>query len=71
VLSFFDPAAQRQEWIEYELLNGEIFYSLKEVEILTEKWRREHNNTIRPNSSLGYKPPATETISLKQAVRLI
>jgi len=70
VLSFFDPAAQRQEWIEYELLNGEIFYSLKEVEILTEKCRREYN-TIRPNSSLGCKPPAPETISLKQAVRLI
>jgi len=30
-----------------ELLNREIFYSLKEVEILTEQWRREYN-TIRP-----------------------
>ena len=35
-----------------ELLNLEIFYSLKEVEILTEQWRREYN-TIRPHSSLG------------------
>ena len=52
-----------------ELLNREIFYSLKEVEILTEQWRREYN-TIRPHSSLGYRPPAPETIRLKQAVRL-
>ncbi len=39
-----------------ELLNGEIFYSFKEVEILTERWRREYN-TVRPHSSLGYRPP--------------
>jgi hypothetical protein len=52
-----------------ELLNGEIFYSLKEVQILTEQWRREYN-TIRPHSSLGYRPPAPETIRLKQAVGL-
>ena len=52
-----------------ELLNGEIFYSLKEVEILTEQWRREYN-TIRPHSSLGYRPPAPETIRLKEAVGL-
>ena len=32
-----------------ELLNREIFYSLKEVQILTERWRREYN-TIRPHS---------------------
>ena len=44
-----------------ELLNGEIFYSLKEVQILTERWRREYN-TIRPHSSLGYRPPAPEAI---------
>jgi len=42
-----------------ELLNGEIFYSLKEVQILTERWTREYN-TIRPHSSLGYRPPAPE-----------
>ena len=42
-----------------ELLNGEIFYSLREVEILTERWRREYN-TIRPHSSLGYRPPMPE-----------
>ncbi len=44
-----------------ELLNGEIFYSLKEA-VLTEKWR-VHYNTIRPHSSLGYRPPAPATLS--------
>ncbi len=39
-----------------ELLNREIFYSLKEAQILIERWR-QHYNTIRPHSSLGYKPP--------------
>ena len=45
-----------------ELLNGEIFYTLKEAEVLIERWRR-HYNQIRPHSSLGYKPPAPETWS--------
>jgi len=40
-----------------ELLNGEIFYSLKEAGIVIEGWRR-HYNEIRPHSSLGYRPPA-------------
>jgi transposase InsO family protein len=44
-----------------ELLNGEIFYSLKEVQILTERWRQEYN-TIRPHGSLGYRPPVPEAI---------
>ena len=42
-----------------ELLNGEIFYPLKEAQIIIESWRR-HYNTIRPHASLGYKPPAPE-----------
>ena len=44
-----------------ELLNGEIFYTLREAKVLIEQWRR-HYNTIRPHSSLGYMPPAPETI---------
>ena len=40
-----------------ELLNGEIFYSLKEAQILIERWRVEYN-TERPHSALGYRPPA-------------
>ncbi|WP_132665862.1 IS3 family transposase [Rhizobium sp. PP-CC-3G-465] len=42
-----------------ELLNGEIFYTLKEAKIIIEGWRR-HYNTVRPHSSLNYKPPAPE-----------
>jgi len=44
-----------------EFLNREIFYSLKEVQILTERWRQEYN-TLRPHSSLGYRPPAPEAV---------
>ena len=44
-----------------ELLNGEIFYSLKEAQIIIEQWRK-HYNTKRPHSALGYRPPAPETI---------
>ena len=44
-----------------ELLNGELFYTLKEAKILIEQWR-VHYNTVRPNSALGYRPPAPESI---------
>jgi transposase InsO family protein len=47
-----------------ELLNGEIFYTLKEAQILIEQWRT-HYNTIRPHSSLGYRPPAPVTMTWK------
>jgi transposase InsO family protein len=33
---------------------------LAEAKVLIEAWRR-HYNTIRPHSSLGYRPPAPET----------
>ena len=42
-----------------ELLDGEIFYTLREAQIVIESWRR-HYNMIRPHASLGYKPPAPE-----------
>jgi transposase InsO family protein len=44
-----------------ELLNGEIFYTMKEARIVIESWRR-HYNTVRPHSSLNYKPPAPEVL---------
>ena len=50
-----------------EHLNGEIYYTLKEARILIEMWRC-HYNRVRPHSSLGYKPPAPETISASLAV---
>lgn len=42
-----------------ELLDGEVFYTLAEARIVVESWRR-HYNTVRPHSSLGYRPPAPE-----------
>lgn len=42
-----------------ELLNGEIFYTLQEAQVLIEWWR-QHYNQVRPHSALGYKPPAPE-----------
>ena len=44
-----------------EHLDGEIFYTLKEAQILTADWRRLYN-ALRPHSSLGQRPPAPETI---------
>ena len=44
-------------------LNGEIFYSLAEARVLIEAGRR-HYNTVRPHSSLGYRPPAPETVKM-------
>lgn len=39
-----------------ELLNREIFYSLKEAEVILESWRGEYNSE-RPHSSLAYQTP--------------
>lgn len=48
-----------------ECLNGEIFYSLKEAQVVIEQWRVQYN-TVRPHSSLGYKPPAPQAILPKE-----
>jgi putative transposase len=45
-----------------ELLNREIFCTLAEAKVLIERWRREYNQ-VRPHSSLGYRPPAPETVA--------
>ena len=52
-----------------ELLNGEMFDTVIEARIIVERWRREYN-TRRPHSSLGYLPPAPETILPVQRNRL-
>ena len=44
-----------------ELLDREQFDTLLEAKVLIERWRR-HYNTVRPHSSLGYRPPAPEAI---------
>ena len=45
-----------------ELLNVELFDTLREAQILIERWRR-HYNAVRPHSALGWKPPAPETLA--------
>ena len=46
-----------------ELLNSEIFYALKEAQFLIESWQC-HYNAIPACASLGYRPPALETVVL-------
>jgi putative transposase len=40
-----------------EVLNSEVFYSVKEAKVIVEQWRLEYNNH-RPHSGLGYMTPA-------------
>jgi hypothetical protein len=55
-----DPPDRRDRGgLRDELLDGEIFYTLKEAQIIAESWRR-HYNTVRPHASLGYRAPAPE-----------
>jgi hypothetical protein len=46
------------------LLDREIFYTLREAQVLIERWRIEYN-TFRPHSSLNYRPPAPEALLTK------
>ena len=50
-----------------ELLNAEVFNTLVEARVLIEQWR-QHYNTVRPHSSLGYRPPAPEVVMLGRPV---
>ena len=43
------------------ILNQEIFETLLEAKVLVGRWKTEYN-TIRPHSSLNYRPPASEAI---------
>ena len=51
-----------------ELLDGEIFYTLREAEVVIESWRR-HYNGVRPHASLGFRPPAPEVVLPASAAR--
>ena len=53
-----------QQRLRDECLNGEIFYSLKEATVVIEQWSNQYN-TIRPHSSLNYRPPAPQTSTAK------
>ena len=50
-----------------EFLNGELFYTLFEAQVLIERWRHYYN-TKRPHSSLAYRAPAPETVEFKKRV---
>ncbi len=54
-----------------ELLNGEIFYTIKEAEVMLEDYRRLYNE-FRPHSSLSYAPPApmAKVMPLKNCQKL-
>ena len=52
-----------------ELLDGEIFYSLREAQVVIESWRR-HYNQVRPHASLGYRAPAPEIVLPALATRM-
>ena len=64
---FIEPGSPRENgYVESfngkmrdELLNREIFYTLKEAQVLIVRWREEYNH-FRPHSSLGYRPPAPQ-----------
>jgi len=66
---FIEPGSPRESgYIESfsgklrdRLLNGELFYTLKEAQILVANWRRLYNG-LRPHSSRGRRAPAPETI---------
>jgi hypothetical protein len=38
-----------------------IIFELSESKVIIEKWRQEYN-TVRPHSSIGYRPPALEAV---------
>ena len=46
-----------------EFLNGEIFDTMFEAQVLTQRWVRYYNQ-VRPHSSLGGRPPAPQTVVL-------
>ena len=53
-----------------ELLNREIFFNLKEAQVLVENYRNEYNQ-IRPHSSLNYQPPAPRaTVKINKILTL-
>ena len=53
-----------------ELLDREIFYTLREAQVLTARYRQTYNR-IRPHSSLGYRPPAPAAIPPAEPVPML
>lgn len=50
-----------------EVLDAELFHSLLEAHVLTERWRRLYNER-RPHSRLGYRPPITAYLPAQEAI---
>lgn len=53
-----------------EPLNGALFYTLREAQVVIERWRVFYN-TVRPQSSLGYRPPPPETLEPVQDLQVM
>jgi len=53
-----------------ELLNGEIFYSLKEVQVLAERWRVHYNTPSghTPHSATAHPHRRRGTLRSKQGM---
>ena len=45
-----------------DLLRQKVFETLREAEVLIERWRRELYNQFRPRSGLGYGPSVPEAL---------
>lgn len=59
--SLGNPLDRVTEALRDELLKGEILYTLQEAQMIIENWRR-HYNTVRPHSSLVYRPTTPEVL---------
>ena len=46
---------------------GSCLLHFEKVKVLVERWRQTYNR-IRPQSALGYRPPAPETIRTAKAL---
>jgi len=44
-----------------EFLNGELFDTMYEAQVLTQRWVRYYNQ-VRPHSSLGGRPYSPQTV---------
>ncbi|MBI9045601.1 MAG: transposase [Anaerolineaceae bacterium] len=55
--------------VKYEILNGEIFYSLKEAKVVIQMWREDFN-MVRSYSSSGFSPPVPQATMNENVARI-
>ena len=53
-----------------ELVDWGIFYTLQEMQVLTEQYRQTYNR-IRPHISLRYRPPAPQAVPSPEPVTVL